>query len=226
MRRWANAVVVPVGLLLALPATAIGERVRPGSGRRVAATAVRWITWACGLRIAVEGRGPIADGVLVPNHASLLDAPVLLVALDSIGSRARFVATTGVLRIPLLAAAVRAVGTVAIDRQHPAVARQQLAALADGRPGPIVVFAQGAIPRSGEDLPFKSGAFALARDLGVPVVPVAIVGTGRLLPRGRRFTIEPGEVTVRFLEPITTDGIHRRVVRDRTEAAVRDALVL
>jgi 1-acyl-sn-glycerol-3-phosphate acyltransferase len=219
-----NAFVVGAGLLVALPATAIGERVRPGSGRAIAARASAAILRACGVRVAVEGDGPIDRGVLVPNHASLLDAPVLLIGLVSIGTPAGFVATAGVLRIPILAGAARAIGTVAIDRRRPVVARQQLAALAVSIPGPIVVFAQGAIPRKGEDLPFKSGAFALAHGLGAPVVPVAIAGTGRLLPRGRRLTIDPGEVTVRFLEPITTDGVHRRVLRDRTEAAVRAAL--
>jgi 1-acyl-sn-glycerol-3-phosphate acyltransferase len=227
VRRWWNGIVVVVGLVPGLPAVALAERLRPGSGRRVACLVVRAICRACGVRIeaaTVDSATAVEDAVLVANHQSLLDPPALLVALDRVGVEARFVATAGLFRIPLLGGALRAIGTVSLDRQHPVIARQQLAALAATRPGPVVVFPQGAVPHPGEDLPFKKGAFALAVELGVPVVPVAIEGTGRLLPRGRRVTVAPGTVRIRLLEPIATDGVHRRVLRDRAEAAVRTAL--
>jgi 1-acyl-sn-glycerol-3-phosphate acyltransferase len=236
VRRWLNGLVVVVGLLVALPTVSLTERLRPGSGRRVACTAVRRLLRGCGVLVevidvveVVDEDGPLVGharggAVLVPNHASLLDPAALLVALDDAGIAARFVATAGLFRIPLLGGALRAIGTVAIDRKHPAVARRQLAELAASRPGPVVVFPQGAVPKRGEELRFKTGAFALALELGVPVVPVAVAGTEALLPRGRRVTLAPGRIRVRLFSSIATGGQHRRALRDRAEAAVRSAL--
>jgi 1-acyl-sn-glycerol-3-phosphate acyltransferase len=226
LRRHLNAVVVALGLGLALPAIAVAERVRPRlGGRAVARRAVRALQWCCGLRVETAGPPPTGPSVVVPNHLSLLDVPVLLSAM---GEVPRFVAAAELFRVPLLRSALRALDVVELDRRRPAVARRQLDALTSIDPlapldSPIVVFAQGAIPEPGEVLPFQTGAFVLAIDLGVPVVPVAIWGTDRRLPRGRRFGVTPGAVSVRFLAPIATDGLtraDRKLLRDRTQQAV------
>ncbi len=88
----------------------------------------------------------------------------------------------------------------------------------------VVIFPEGGIAPSGERLPFKSGAFALAIETGVPVVPVAIRGTDLVLPPRGRLAVRPGKVEVRLLVPVSTEGLHvedRGVLRD----SVRDILI-
>ena len=56
-------------------------------------------------------------------------------------------------------------------------------------------------------LPFKKGAFVLAIAAGLPVVPVTMRGTRRLMPRGSRMTVVPGDVEIVIDEPIPTSGL-------------------
>jgi 1-acyl-sn-glycerol-3-phosphate acyltransferase len=220
-RRHLNAIVVALGLAVALPAVAVAERVRPTrGGRTVALGAVRLLQRACGVRVVSSGRQPSSAVVIVANHLSLLDVPALLASLQDVP---RFVAAAELFRVPLLRSTLRALGAVELDRGRPAHASRRLAAIA-ATARPIVVFAQGAISKPGEVLPFKTGAFILAIDLGVPVVPVAIRGTDALLPRGRRFAVDPGTVTVRFLDPVATTGLTRHDRKSLRDGVQRDVL--
>jgi 1-acyl-sn-glycerol-3-phosphate acyltransferase len=53
--------------------------------------------------------------------------------------------------------------------------------------------------------PFKKGAFVMAINTGVPLVPVAILGSDRVMPKGR-WTVKGGEIVIRIGEDISTDG--------------------
>lgn len=183
----------------------------------------------CGVRFAVHGRPP-ADrraAVVVPNHSSPLDIPALLWADPEV----RFVATAGLFRIPVLAAAMVALGTFPIDRHDHDRARDQLDAIVDraggGTRGDIAVFAEGGIAPAGGRLPFKTGAFSLAIRSGIPVVPVAIHGADQLLAPHGRLLVRPGVITVEFLDAVRTDGLttdDRYVLRDHVEGLVGAAL--
>jgi 1-acyl-sn-glycerol-3-phosphate acyltransferase len=72
-------------------------------------------------------------------------------------------------------------------------------------------------------LPFKKGAFVMAIKAQVPVVPVAIVGADRAMPKGQLY-VTPGEVTVRFGEPVPTAGMTLED-RDALSERVRSALL-
>lgn len=229
MRAQLNRLVVGAALLLGLPAIAVAERLRPGWGRVVVATSVRLCARACGVRFEIRGAERLVDVpscVLVPNHASPLDIAALLVAVP----QARFAAAAELFEKPLLAGAMRAVGTVAIDRRRPREARRQLAELSlSSEPMLLIVFPEGGIAPVGSRLPFKTGAFALAIGRQVPVVPVAIHGTADILPPGARLAARRGTVTVEFLQPLATTGITprgRTALRDRAEGAVLAALAL
>ena len=227
MRAQLNRLVVGAALALGLPAIAIAERVRPGWGRVVATTSVRLCARACGVRFEIRGAERLVDVpscVLVPNHESPLDIAAVLAAMP----HARFAAAAELFEKPLLANAMRALGTVAIDRRHPRLARQQLAELSLSRePMSLVVFPEGGIAPVGARLPFKTGAFALAIGRQVPVVPVAIHGASNVLPPGALLAARRGTVTVEFLEPLATTGMEARrrtALRDQAERSVRAAL--
>ena len=72
---------------------------------------------------------------------------------------------------------------------------------------------------------FKKGAFLLAIRLGLPVVPVVCRGTRRLMPRGSRLTVIPGEVELVVERPIPTAGLRFEDRCDDLAARVREAIL-
>jgi 1-acyl-sn-glycerol-3-phosphate acyltransferase len=229
VRAQCNRVLVVVALLVLLPTVVIGERLRRGSGCHILRWGVSIVATMCGVRFAVRGHSPLDrhGSVVVPNHSSPMDIPALLWADSDI----RFLAAADLFRIPVLAAAMRAVGTVPIDRRDHDRAQGQLDQLVDDRRqragGSIAVFAEGAIAPMGRRLPFKSGAFSLAIRTATPVVPVAIHGSDRVLPPRGRLLVRPGMVTIEFLEAIDTSGLtleDRHTLRDHVHVLVCDAV--
>lgn len=227
VRSQVNRVLVALTLLVVLPVIAVAERVRAGAGRRVAIATARRLAWVCGVRVEVTGGEGLVPGrsyVFVPNHRGHLDIVLMFLARPGV----RFVGAQELFRIPLLASAMRALGTVPIDRQDLRRARQQLASIGTGeRPIEVVVFAEGGIVLPGEHRPFKTGAFLLALDLGAAVVPVAIRGSAEVAPPTSRLTVRPGVVQVELLPPVSTDGLERadrKRLRSDVEAVLRAAL--
>ena len=228
IRAQLNRGVALVALFVALPMVATVEKLRPGSGPNVARRVVEVLARTMGVRFVVRGRpegGLASPSVYVPNHSSPLDIPALLTACPDI----RFMAGADLFRIPLLASAMRALRTVPIDRHHPDVAHRQLDALIDGadQASDLAIFAEGGIAPRGERLPFKTGAFALAIQTGIPVVPVAIHGSADVLPPRSFLGVRPGTVVVELLEPVSSEEFSledRGVMRDRVEGSIRSAL--
>jgi 1-acyl-sn-glycerol-3-phosphate acyltransferase len=227
VRSQLNRVLVAITLFVALPTIAIAEPIRRGAGRRVAVGTVRWLAWACGVRVEVRGGDDLLPGrsyVLVPNHRGHLDIALMFLARPG----TRFVGAQELFRIPLLASAMRALGTVAVDRGNLRHARQQLASIATAdEPVEMVVFAEGGIVLPGEDRQFKTGAFVLALDLGASIVPVAIRGSAEVAPPTSRLTVRPGLVVVDLLPAVSTEGLgraDRKRLRSEVEATVRAAI--
>ena len=90
-----------------------------------------------------------------------------------------------------------------------------------------MVFPEGTRSRTGELQPFKAGAFLLAIESGVPVVPVGISGSFDILVRGSMRIRPDAQVAVRIGTPIKTDGYttkDRRGLAERAWTAVDDCL--
>jgi 1-acyl-sn-glycerol-3-phosphate acyltransferase len=163
----------------------------------------------------VENASKTLPCVFISNHQSLLDIwsliPVLPVSV-------RFVAKRSLFLIPFFGWALSASGFISIDRRNRTRAVKSLRAAAERVRGgrPVLLFAEGTRSRDGRLAPFKRGAFHLAISAGVPVVPVAISGSGRVLRPGFMFRIRPGNVRVSFAPAIDAaaygaDGIERLV---------------
>lgn len=191
----------------------------------------RWILRLAGIHLRVTGLerlDPEADYVFVANHHSALDIPVLLAAFPL---RVRMLAKATLFRIPFLGWYIRRVGYVPVDRDDPRVARRVLQAglLGAGRGGSLLVFPQGTRTPEGHIGAFKRGAVYLARATGLPVVPVAVINAGNLLPR-LRLSADPGIVEVRVGAPVASVGhtptrVLARSLRQEVAAlARRDAL--
>lgn len=136
--------------------------------------------------------------IFIANHQSMVDVWVMLTLVPP---NTRFVAKQELFRIPVFGWVLARSGCIAIDRGRRSVAirslRQAGERIRAGRS--VVLYPEGSRSRDGRLGPFKKGAFHLALQAGVPVVPVAITGSFEVLaPRSWR--VRPGPVDV-FLEP-------------------------
>jgi len=184
----------------------------------------RWVLWGAGTPVQVEGRERIPAGPVVyaSNHSSMFDIWALAAALP--GS-IRFVAKQELARIPLLGRAMLAAGHVTIDRTNRsramdayATAAQRIRELGIS----TVVFPEGTRSRTGELLPFKNAPFGLAIAAQVPLVPLYVHATFRILPKGA-WRLQPMPIRVLVGEPIPTAGMtmhDREALRERARAAV------
>jgi 1-acyl-sn-glycerol-3-phosphate acyltransferase len=169
-----------------------------------------------------SGRCP---AVFVGNHTSLFDPPLVISTLPS---HPVFVAKRELARVPFLGWVIWLAGFIFIDRRDRAAAMASLAeAAAHIRAGQaIVAFPEGTRSRDGGLLPFKKGAFALAFEAGVPVVPFAIHGGPEILPKDAwRVAGGPYRIAVGAPLDISAFG-DAEELRLAAEAAVRNLLAL
>jgi 1-acyl-sn-glycerol-3-phosphate acyltransferase len=135
--------------------------------------------------------------VVMSNHQSLYDIPVLFQALKR---RVRMVAKTELFRVPVWGRAMRVAGFVELDRHNRAKAIASLrAAQEELRRGTSIWIApEGTRSETGKLQPFKKGGFHLALDSGARILPVSIVGTrDALLARG--FNVSDGAAVQVFV---------------------------
>lgn len=157
--------------------------------------------------IEVQGLERIPGGrpvVYISNHSSNFDVWALALVLP--GS-VRFVGKKELTRIPVLGRALLAAGHISIDRvvKRRAFQAYDRAALTIRGGISVVVFPEGTRTRTGELLPFKNAPFVLAISAQVPVVPVYVHDTYRILPR-RGIRLHPMPIRIRVGEPIATAG--------------------
>ena len=163
--------------------------------------------------VEVEAKGleklkPGNSYVLVSNHASYYDTPVILA---SIPLEFRFFAKQGLFKIPLLGTHLQRAGHFPVVRGDP---RASLKSMAEGarqvreKGISVLLFPEGG--RSEERLrDFKEGAAYIAIRAGVPAVPVGIVGTRQIL-KMHSWHVLPGKVRLRIGDPIETSGMTAR----------------
>ncbi len=191
-----------IAALIVLPAALVGLAVyhRRSSAWRIAHRALRLAGRLTGLGPRVVGELPPGPFVAVSNHASYLDALALLAAFDH---PLAFTPKREVFDWPVVGPYVRRLGAVAVDR---ATAGGRLGALGAASEAlaagvPLHVFPESTFTAAAGLLPFRLGAFRLAAEHRLPVVPIALVGTRRALPGDARLP-RPGRIEVRVLDPI------------------------
>jgi 1-acyl-sn-glycerol-3-phosphate acyltransferase len=149
--------------------------------------------------------------VIVANHQGNSDIPLLMILVPR---PLRFLAKRAVGLIPVLGWMLHLAGFPFIDRDRARHGRMSLAGVARRvreEKMVVAIFPEGTRSPEGTILPFKKGAFLLAIQAGVPIVPVAIEGSGTVLARGS-FRVHPTPMRVTVGEPIPTSGL---TVRDR-----------
>ena len=171
-----------------------------------------------GMRVVVRGREHLRPGetyIIVSNHRSYLDTATLFCHLDR---RIGLFAKKELLKVPILGYGMGYVNILAIDRSNRERALQTVGeATKRLRSGvSFGVFAEGTRARPGELLPFKKGAFYMAAETGIPVIPVAIKHTDLLMGKGTGFA-RPGTIEMVILPPVPVAGLPA----DQDEAVAR-----
>ena len=194
-------IATPLGALVFFPWTWM-----TGSADRLYATAM-WIARnglrLAGVHVQVEGEeriDPAATYIFMCNHVSNLDPPILLVNLPR---RSSVLVKKELFQVPILGRAMRLGDLVAVDRRNrdAAVNSMRDAEAVMGRGLNMMVFPEGTRSHDGRLLPFKKGPFYLAMDSGVPVAPVTILGSEKLMPKGSAL-IHSGTVRLVFHKPL------------------------
>ncbi len=208
-----SALWITVALLVAVVTR--DQEIPLRMARRLWAPGLRWVS---GARVVVEPLPEIdwsRPHVFVMNHQSSLDIVVAFLVLPV---NLRFVAKHVLKYVPFLGWYMWATGMIFVHRSRRGAAMGSLVeAAARVRDGAnVLVFPEGTRSRDGNLQAFKKGAFVLASQAGVPIVPVAIEGSGRCFPPVG-FRIRPGVIRVKLGEAIPTLG----PVTDDIEALVR-----
>ena len=161
-----------------------------------------------GLELSVIGAEHMREGqsyVVMSNHASYADIVALFMALPVIPG---FLAKRELMRVPFLAAALRAGGHVIIDRGKRQSARAALDSAADQvRSGKtVLIFPEGTRGDTDSIAEFKRGGFHLAKAAQVPIIPVGLRGTRQVGPK-HSLLFWPGKVEVHIGAPVTPDDV-------------------
>jgi len=184
---------------------------------------VRLETRLLGIRVRVEGVDKVPSGpcIFVANHASSIDPMAFIPAIPR---RVGILAKQELFRIPIFGTAMRVAEFVPVDRgnKESASAAASLAVQRLKKGLSFVIFSEGTRSPDGRMRPFKRGAFTLAIEAGIPVVPVSIVGAHRLMKKGEKI-VRRGSVTIRFAEPIDASAFTFEQ-RDELLARVQNAV--
>jgi 1-acyl-sn-glycerol-3-phosphate acyltransferase len=190
----------------------------------IARTGVR----LAGVRVEVAGRerlDPHQTYIFMANHVSNLDPPVLM---PEIPNRTSVLVKMELFRIPIFGYAMRLAHLVPVDRANrdAAVASVRNAAEVVRAGFSMMVFPEGTRSRDGRLLPLKKGPFYLATESGCPIVPVTILGTYEILPKGK-FLVRGELATARliFHQPIwPQDYPDRDALMDAVSERITSAL--
>jgi 1-acyl-sn-glycerol-3-phosphate acyltransferase len=195
-----------------------------GLRRRMVRSAARLALWCGGMRVTLlHGEHlPATPCVVVANHASYLDCIVLFAALPPVFG---FVIKREMSRVPLANLLLRRIGSHFVDRggaQRTTRDTRKLMRRAQAG-GAMAFFPEGTFRREPGLARFRSGAFVVAANAQLPIVPVAIRGTRRALPSGSRLP-RPGLIEVELAPPLPPPASSEAAVIGAAVGAARTAI--
>lgn len=181
----------------------------------------RLILKTTGVRVTVDGLDRITPGttyVFVSNHQSIYDTPVVFASLPY---QLRIIAKESLAYFPVLGWHLRRGGHLFVDRKHPdraGILKRWRALVSEGLS--LIIYAEGTRSADGRVARFKAGSFLLAIEAQLPIVPVAVIGTRAVMPKGRLRT-EPADVQLVVHDPIQPPDIEAPTIQDAKALADR-----
>ena len=179
------------------------------------------------VRVTVKGRENISKGtsyVFVANHQGAYD---IFAIYGYLGHNFKWMMKKALERIPLVGYSCRRAGHIYVDNRTPAAIRQTMAdaerQLAGGMS--VVVFPEGSRTLDGKVHAFRRGAYTLAVEFGLPVVPLTIDGAYKVMPRTALLP-RPGHITLTIHRPIEdpSDGHEMKSLIETSRQAILSAL--
>ena len=197
--------ITMVGACIAVP---LGWLVSPRLANvHVAIVWAKLLTRLAGVEVDIKGQDqidPTRSYVLVANHQSAFDIPVIY---GYSGLDLRWVMKAEIKWIPFVSAGCRAIGHIFVERgntqQATAAINKAFKRMSSGTG--ILFFPEGTRSMDGVLLPFKKGAFRLAVEQQMDILPVTLNGTPDVLP-AKALSISPGRVEMVVHPPISVQG--------------------
>lgn len=191
-------------------------------------TAVPWaktILWVCGIRLRLMGLENAEDDapcVYMANHQSYFDIFALLAGLPV---DFKFILKKELMKIPILGFAMKRVRYIAIDRGDPrrALISMNKAAQKIRNGASVLIFPEGSRSKDGRVQSFKKGGFHLALKSGCDIVPVSIIGSRDIVPKGS-MRVNRGTIDMHIGRPIPIGGWSRRDM-DKLINLVRETVI-
>lgn len=180
-----------------------------------------------GIKLKVEGLeniDPKATYVFVSNHASQFDITALQYGVPN---RLAMIYKKELSKIPLFGWQLAAGPYVSIDRKNAESALnsiQKAKLVMKEKNVSILVFAEGTRSPDGQVQEFKRGAFRLASSVGYPIVPITIIGSSRIMPKGK-LKFNKGEIIMRIDKPIPTQQLKSRQDEITMMKTIRDIII-
>ena len=159
------------------------------------------------IKLVVKGKHNLQNRnyVFASNHASLIDIPLLLIAVNRYTV---FIAKSELSKIPIFKSILDRAGFIFVDRKNNDSAVKSMNNLIEDIkkiPRSVAIFPEGTRTSDGNLLPFKKGAAIFAINTDIPVIPVAISGTYSWSKK-KLFDISQSVISFEFGEPITTEN--------------------
>jgi 1-acyl-sn-glycerol-3-phosphate acyltransferase len=182
------------------------------------------VSRSMGLTCSVHGADKILPGtsyIITPNHQGNAD---ILALVTTLPPRFRWVIKRELLKIPMFGWALGATGAISLNRSD---RQQSVRSLKDGASKlaggwSVLIYPEGTRTSDGNLQPFKKGAFMMAVQTGIPILPVTCNGAFQVLPK-KTIVFRPGHVTLTVGDPIATEGLTETdlpELMEKTRAAI------
>lgn len=175
------------------------------------------------VRTEIKKKAKLRKGtsyIIISNHQSLFD---ILALVTTLGIQFRWFIKKEVLKIPIFGYALYASRNIFIDRSNTTRAIESINRGVDRLPrdASVMVFAEGTRSPDGQIHEFKKGGFMIAIARKIPILPVTVNGSRRVLPK-RSLVVKPGKIQVVIGDPIdtsdyTTDTVQKLIDKTRQE---------
>lgn len=169
-----------------------------------------------GIDLDVHGIENIPDGtfVLIGNHSSILDIPIILYTAQR---KIAFVAKKEIFKVPIIGRWIKRTGAVGLDRENPRSAiqtiKEAIESLNNG--WSMGIFPEGTRNKEGKVGEFKKGSLKLATKSKFPIVPVSIDRASRCFEDTKSFL--PNKVKVVYGKPIYTENLSKEELNTLAE---------
>ena len=177
------------------------------NGKAPRAVQVFWsrsVLWLLLIPIKVTGQenvDPKQSYVFVANHQSFLD---VFAVYGWLPNNFKWLMKKEIRKVPFVGTACAVAGHIFVDRSNPRAALQSMDHIKKGLVDGIstVIFPEGTRTKTGEMGRFKQGAFKIAMDMGLPVVPLSLGGFFKAMPSGQAFANPRARVSLHIGKPI------------------------